>query len=119
MIGFLDNDAIGNIFTECENLDNNSISVIFNIHPNFWGKGYAPEALVATINYLFKIGYDNIICNYVDGNKKAKRVLNKLGFKAYEIKEDSYQSAKKNLIDVYSTLVEKEEWLSRTSKIKL
>ena len=40
--------------------------------------------------------YENIICGYLDGNKKAKRVLDKLGFKAYEIEEDAFISEKGN-----------------------
>ena len=118
-IVYYDNNPIGNIFTTNEDENSNSVVLEFNLHPNYWGKGYMPESLVSVINYLFKIGYDNILCNYVDGNKKAKRVLSKLGFKPHGIKKDGYESIKHNKLDIYETIMEKEDWLSRTSKIKL
>lgn len=116
---YKDNKAIGNVFTLDENFDNKSVGLKVNIHPNSWRKGYATETLVNVINFLFKEGCDNVICSYEDGNKKAKRLLEKLGFKAYKILNDSSATLKNNLVDVYSLIIEKEDWLSRTSKIKL
>jgi len=118
-IMFLEDEAIGNILTTNENEEDKTICVEFNVHPNYWNKGYVTEAMVEVINYLFKIGYDNIRCSYVDGNEKAKRVLNKLGFKPFGIDKDSYKSIKGNLFDIYNLNLDKEDWLSRTSKIKL
>lgn len=114
---YLNDDAIGNILTGDESLENNSIELVFNIHPDYWGKGYAPEAVVSVLDYLFKIGYDNIICGYVDGDTKSKRVLGKLGFKPFEIKYDAIEFEKGRLIDKYIMIMTKEDWLSRTTKI--
>ena len=75
------------------------------------------EAVSSVIDYLFEIGYDNIICGYSDGNIKAKRVLEKLGFKPYKIIKDAWKSEKGNMIDDYKTIMTKENWLSRTLKI--
>lgn len=116
-IVYLKEKAIGNVLTEEENLENNSIEVAFNFHPNYWGKGYAPEAVAAVIDYLFKVGYDNIICAYLEGDVKSKRVLGKLGFKPFNIERDSVEFDN-YMVDKYITIMTKEDWLSRTTKIK-
>ena len=113
---YIDGKAIGNVLTEDEE-DKKSINLSFNIHPNYWGKGYMPEALEMIINYLYSLGYDNIICSYLDGNTKAKRTLSKLGFKPYKIEKDFIKSSNCNLIDLYKTILTKEDWFSRTTKI--
>lgn len=113
---YIDGKAIGNVLTEDEE-DKKSINLSFNIHPNYWGKGYMPEALEMIINYLYSLGYDNIICSYLDGNVKAKRTLGKLGFKPYKIEKDFIKSSNGNLIDLYKTILTKEDWFSRTTKI--
>ena len=113
---YIDGKAIGNVLTEDEE-NKKSINLSFNIHPNYWGKGYMPEALEMIINYLYSLGYDNIICSYLDGNTKAKRTLSKLGFKPYKIGKDFIKSSNGNLIDLYKTILTKEDWFSRTTKI--
>lgn len=118
-IMFLEDRAIGNILAIEDNYEDKTTMLEVNVHPNHWGKGFAPEALVSVINFLFKIGYDNIICNYEDGNKKAKRLMQKLGFKAYKILNDGFTASTTKKVDLYTLKIEKEDWLSRTSKIKL
>ncbi len=109
---------IGNILTEDETKEDNSIEVSFNMHPNYWGNGYMTEALACVIEYLFSLGYDSITCTYQDGNLKAKRVLDKLGFKAYKIMKDSYKTDIGNLIDNYVVIMSKDDWFSKTGRIK-
>lgn len=108
---------IGNALTKEENIENKQIEVGINIHPNYWGHNYSKESLETIMDYLFSVGYDNIICEYEDGNLKAKRVLDKLGFKPYSIEKDSFKSEKDNLIDVYKTIMTKEDWFSKTGKL--
>lgn len=114
---YLSNLPIGNILTGEENFDKKQIEVSFNIHPNFWGNGYMPEALTAVIEHLYSIGYESVVCTYSDGNIKAKRVLDKLGFKPYEIVKDAWESSLGNMIDNYKTIMTKEDWLSKTGRI--
>ncbi len=114
---YLKNEPVGNILTGEETLEEKKIEVSFNIHPSYWGNGYMPEALSSVMEYLYSLGYDNIICTYADGNIKAKKVLDKLGFKAYEIIEDSFMSENKNLVDEYKVIMTKEEWFSKTGKL--
>lgn len=118
-IVYLNDYAIGNILTIDENEEEKLIELEFNLHPSYWGSGYMPEAVCEVIEYLFSIGYDNIVCSYLDGDTKSKRVIEKLGFKPYQILQDGYKSEKGNLIDIYKTIITKEDWFSRTSKIKL
>ena len=114
---YKDNNPIGNILTTDESILDKKIEVKVNIHPDYWGKNYAKEALDAIMDYLFSLGYDNILCEYEDGNLRAKRVLDKLGFKPYSIEKDSFKSDKGNLIDVYKTIMIKENWFSKTGKL--
>ena len=55
---------IGNILADRENIENKEIEIAFNLHPNYWGKGYMPEAIQAVLNYLFELGYENIKSGY-------------------------------------------------------
>lgn len=116
---YLDNNAIGNIVTENEDIKRKTIELIFNIHPVFWGKGYIVEALEEVMSYLYSIGYESIVCKYKEGNNKAKRVLEKVGFKPYMIDKDAYKTENGNLIDDYEVIMEKEDFLSRTLKISI
>ncbi len=114
---YLNDEPIGNILTTTEDLENKTIEIAYNLHPNYWGNGYMLEATSRVMDYLYEIGYDNIICGYSDGNTKSKRVSEKLGFKPYKIIKDSWKSEKGNMIDDYKTIMSKEDWLSRTTKI--
>lgn len=116
-IVYLDNMAIGNVLTEEENYDERKIELSYNLHPSYWGNGYMPEAITCVIEYLFSLGYDNIICTYSDGNIKAKRVLDKLGFKPYRIIEDAWKAESGNMIDDYKVIMTKDYWFSRTGKL--
>lgn len=116
-IVYLNNEPIGNILTNDEDETNKIIEISYNLHPSYWGNGYMPEAISCVMDYLFKIGYDMITCTFSDGNIKAKRVLEKLGFKPYKIIKDAWKSEKGNMIDDYQTMMTKEDWLSRTTKI--
>lgn len=108
---------IGNILTDDEDIKTKTISISFNIHPSFWGHNYMPESLSAVMEYLYSIGYDNITCTYQDGNMKAKRVLDKLGFKPHKIMSDAYKTETGNMVDNYEVIMTKEDWFSRTGKL--
>jgi len=48
----------------------------------FWNKGYASEALIRVISYLFdEIGFEVICANYMSNNPASGRVMEKLGMK--------------------------------------
>lgn len=70
------------------------------------------EAVSVVINYLFDIGYDNIISGYDDGNYKSMNFGKKLGFELYKVNKNSY---KKNGVDIdsYVTILNKNDWYGR------
>ena len=81
---------VGHIIADRENMKmNNSIELSYNLHPNYWGKGIMKDTIRLVCNYLFK-RYDNIIISYCTGNEKSKRLLDKLNFKQFNIKNDVY-----------------------------
>ena len=77
-----------------------TIEMGYFLSPNFWGKGYATEALEACIKELFKIGYNHVKCGYFTGNNASKRVMEKCGLsKTDEVEEIEYNGNK--LLAIY------------------
>ena len=55
----------------------------------FWGRGYMPEAAREIIRRGFEeLGMNTIWCGYYDGNRKSKRVQEKLGFVYHHTSEN-------------------------------
>ena len=51
---------------------------------DYWGKGLMPEAVKATIDYLFNVQkLDFLTCGYYEFNSQSKKVQEKCGFKPY------------------------------------
>lgn len=102
---------IGDLDADRENLNNNEIELSYNIHPSYWGNEYIIEALIAVINFLFELGYENVACSYSEGNNKSKRVCEKLGFDSYKIINNARIINGKAVTD-YKTIMTKEKWIS-------
>lgn len=69
-------------------LKTNKRQIGFSIHPNYWNKGYATEALEAVIQCLFlHKDIDRIYCSFITGNIASKRVMEKCGFVFFKEKE--------------------------------
>ena len=100
---------IGNITADRQIEEINSIELAYNLHPDYWRKGYMTEALNEVINYLFKIGYDNIISGYDIGNYKSKAIAEKLQFQDYKIKKAAYEKNGMS-IDSVVMILNKENW---------
>ena len=99
---------IGNILADREDIENKEIEIAFNLHPNYWGKEYMPEAIKAVLNYLFELGYENVKSGYSDGNVKSKRVLEKTGFEACGIEKNAWVKNGKP-IDDYKVIITKNK----------
>jgi RimJ/RimL family protein N-acetyltransferase len=53
----------------------------FHLRPKFWGRGLAPEAATAVINYAFEtIGAKALSAGHHPDNANSKKVLTRLGF---------------------------------------
>lgn len=50
------------------------------LHPDYWGCGYMKEALIKCIEFIFDIGFENIIYSYDSKNIKSKKLCEKIGF---------------------------------------
>ena len=103
---------IGNILADREDAENKEIEIAFNLHPNYWGSGYMPEAINAVLEYLFGLGYENVRSGYSDGNKKSKRVLEKTGFENCGVEKNAWVK-NGNPIDDYKVVMTKSNWLCR------
>lgn len=103
---------IGNITADREEESINSIELAFNLHPDHWGKGYMREAVSKVMDYLFEIGYDNVILGYSEGNINSKRVAEKMGFELYKIKENKWMKNGKYITE-YEMIMSKEKWLNK------
>lgn len=110
-----DGKAIGNITADRRNETNNSIELSFNLHPRYWGFGYIKEACIVIMDYLFKQGYDNIMCGYSEGNIKSKKVNEKLGFSLYKVIENAWEKNGKPITD-YQTILSKENYFKLYQK---
>ena len=62
----------------------NAIEVSIWMHPKYWGNGYARESLLATMKYIFDMGFDNIKYEYVTTNNHSKKLCERIGFERYE-----------------------------------
>lgn len=113
---YRDDNAIGNVLTN-ELDDKKSVNLEFNLHPSYWNKGYMIESLSSVIDYLFSLGYDSVLCTYLECNKRVKNLLGKLGFKPYMIIKDSFKSVKGNMIDEYEVMIKKDDWFSKTGRL--
>ena len=101
---------IGDMLADRENIENKEIEIAFNLHPNYWGNGYMPEAIKAVLKYLFDLGYENIKSGYSDGNVKSKRVLEKTGFEDYGVEKNAWTKNGKP-IDDYKVIITKNKIL--------
>ena len=106
---------IGNITADRENDTINSIELSYNMHPDYWNNGYMIEAVSKVIDYLFEVGYSNIISGYDTGNYKSKSFAEKLGFCYYQTIYNSYQKNNIN-IDSIQTIMPKEKWLNKNNE---
>lgn len=106
---------IGDLVADRIDYGLNSIEIAYNLHPDYWGNGYMPEAVNEAMNYLFGLGFDNIICAYDEGNIKSKRVIEKLGFKCFKTIENAWF---KNGIPItsYEYIISKSEFEGSNNK---
>lgn len=75
------NIPIGNISVNEINKKNNYCTVGYVIMYEYWGKGYASEALKIVSDYLLDSGYYLVECSCNELNKQSSRVMEKAGFK--------------------------------------
>lgn len=78
----------------------------------FWGKGYVPEAAAELIRHGFEeLGMTTIWCGYYDGNRKSKRVQEKVGFVHHHTCDDVPVSLMNETRVGHTSCLTKEQWL--------
>ena len=82
---FLDAELIGMI-NDCM-LDGTEAELGYFISPEYWGHGYASEALQALISELFRLGYRRVVTGYFEGNEASCRVMENCGMHPLEKEE--------------------------------
>ena len=75
------NETLGNISVNTVVKKHNYCDVGCVIRYDYWGKGYASEALTAVSDYLLDSGYYLVECTCNELNKQSSRVMEKAGFK--------------------------------------
>lgn len=111
-----DGTPIGNIVADREDDNISSIELSFNMHPNYWRKGYMTEAIKCIISYLLDNYYDNIVIGYETGNIKSKSFIEKLGFRYYKTINNVYEKNGIN-IDVNLLIMNKKDWKNNNELI--
>ncbi|MBQ8415822.1 MAG: GNAT family N-acetyltransferase, partial [Clostridia bacterium] len=50
------------------------------LNPEYWGKGIAPEALLAVMEFGFEtLGLNRIEARFIEENERSRRVMEKVG----------------------------------------
>jgi len=60
-------------------VEEETVEVGYCLHPNFWNKGYATEALKVAIKELFRMGYKTVIAAHFIENIASGKVMLKNG----------------------------------------
>ena len=61
-----------------------TIEMGYALHPDFWGKGFATEALTGAISFLFQQGFAEVLCGAFSENRASMRVMEKSGMHRIE-----------------------------------
>lgn len=85
----------------------------------FWGRGYMPEAAREIIRHGFEdLGMNTIWCGYYEGNRKSKRVQEKVGFRPHHVCENSAVPLLNEFRTVHANVMTKTQWLNTNSRIE-
>ncbi|MEG0994603.1 MAG: GNAT family N-acetyltransferase [Bacilli bacterium] len=100
---------IANITADRENKNIKSTELAFNMHPNYWRKGYMSEAIIKVLDFLFEYGFENVTCGYSEGNIKSKNIGEKLGFELNLIIPNAWEKDGVSITD-YKAIMSKEKF---------
>lgn len=111
---------IGNIGFDRYDEKLNSLEISCYLHPNYWGNGYVKEALIKCMEYLYNIGYENIIYSYDSNNNKSNILCEKMGFDFLEKYKEGNFNGGTSII--YKNIMSKEKfgtiYTTKLGKIK-
>ena len=82
--------------------------------PNYWGKGFIPEAVNCLLNYGFnELNLDLIWCGHFDFNNNSKRVNEKCGFNYQFTKREKRKLLDNQEVNTLYYNLSKAEYLSK------
>ena len=112
-----ENKVIGSIGMDNVTPDNslknlNQRYLGYTINPNYWGKGYAPEAFNMLLIYLFEEkNIDLIWSSHYDFNIKSKRVIEKAGLNYKFSRKKSLKALDGKIVEEAFYNLFKEEYI--------
>lgn len=84
------------------------------LNPNYWGKGFIPEAVNCLLNYGFnELNLDLIWCGHFDFNNNSKRVNEKCGFNYQFTKREKRKLLDNQEVSTLYYNLSKAEYLSK------
>lgn len=84
----------------------------------FWGQGYIPEASSELLRRAFEdLGMTTVWCGYYDGNRKSKRVQEKLGFLYHHTCNEVPVPLLNEIRTGHTSYLTKDQWLLRNSPV--
>ena len=97
---FCDRKLIG--FINDVGVEAGSIELGYVISPEYKNQGYCTEALSAVIDYLFKTGFEAVICGAFEENAASIRVMQKCKMRLLDKVEEIYYREKNHRCVYYS-----------------
>lgn len=92
------NETVGNISVNTVNKKHNYCNVGYVVRHDYWGNGYAGEALKAVSDYLLDTGYYLVECSCNELNTQSSKTMIKAGFK----KDGHIENRRRNTDGTYS-----------------
>ncbi len=81
---------------------------------NYWGKGYATEALTELVRYSFvEVGLSRIWCGFFDGNERSRNVIERSGLKFHHRNEHLFNAMLKEYYNETMMCVTAQEYFFR------
>lgn len=90
---------------------NNMAEIGYVLNPDFWGRGYATEAVGRVIEFAFsELGVHRVEARFMEGNQASLRVMEKLGmtFEGYH-KDAIFVKGKYRTVGYCSLIKEEKE----------
>ena len=99
------NDGTGKVIGIIETMDYkiraSQVTIGYFLHPDYWHKGYATEAVRILVHYLFaEVGLQRIDAEVLLANLHSKQVLLKNGFQLERVMLQEKQWPSKGLVDL-------------------
>ncbi|SEK39161.1 Protein N-acetyltransferase, RimJ/RimL family [Butyrivibrio sp. ob235] len=115
-----ENTPIGSIgvrIGSCENrgiMRDDEAEIGYWLGKDYWGYGYATEALSELVRYSFtEIGLNSIWCGFFDGNEKSRNVIERCGLKYHHRNEHLYNSMLSEYYNETMMRISAEEYFIR------